>query len=272
MLLETLFRFNLISPEKLISMLPTNRYTARGGSVVTDIEFNLTYDISTDIGRLLFLNRSFENEEITFISELLAKRGSCTVIDVGANIGWHTISWAKACPLINLCAFEPSRNTVKYLKENIALNGVSKQVSVFEQAVSEECGMQYFYDCSDNAYSSLKDTKRKAVKERYEVKVTTIDDFVASSGITNLQFIKIDVEGFETEVLKGALKTLSGLKPDLFVEIYQGANSNEDPAKTISMLTDLGYKAYIFHKGQLLPFRSHNDKLYNYFFTCKRPY
>jgi hypothetical protein len=82
-----------------------------------------------------------------------------------------------------------------------------------------------------------------------------------------VDFIKIDVEGYEKNVLSSMKKILLRDKPVLFVEIYQGINSNEDPMGTVEILIDMGYQAYIVNKANdLEKFTSHSDSNYNYFF------
>jgi hypothetical protein len=81
--------------------------------------------------------------------------------------------------------------------------------------------------------------------------------------------VKIDVEGFETQVIEGGLAMLIAMKPDLFVEIYQGRNSNPDPTRTIDLLLGIGYRAWIVADGRLRPYGRHEDNYYNYYFSAR---
>jgi FkbM family methyltransferase len=261
------FKYNLLPAAKLLAKLDRSVFDIKHGTIVFDRQLNIHYDLNSDIGKLLYLSRRFEQNEIDFFGKLIHQKGECVVLDIGANIGLHSINWSKQAPAAKFYSFEPSRNTVALLQENIQCNQLQDKITVVQKALADREGVATFFDASDNAYSSLKDTKRKNVDDQYEVVITPIDHFVNETNPQKIGLVKIDVEGFETEVIKGGLKTFAQQQPDLFVEIYGGTNSNKDPEETIRLLTDLGYKAYIFREGQPEPYVRHNDKLFNYYFT-----
>jgi FkbM family methyltransferase len=235
--------------------------------LVLDKTAKLFYDMNSDVGKQLFAYGAFEKSEIAFFAERLSKIAEPVILDVGANIGVHTVNWAKTNHQMRIYAFEPSPITCELLNRNIKLNKIAGQVRLFPLAVSNITEKRSFYHTEDDAYSSLKDTRRKAIRETFEIQTITIDDFIRDNQIDRIDFVKIDVEGFESEVIEGAVKTLSILRPDLFVEIYKGTDSNATPDKTIQTLIDIGYHAYHFIDGKLSPFSTHDDKYYNYFFT-----
>ncbi len=254
-----------ITDNALLSLL-TNIEKIKDG-LILDKTVKLFYQLKSDVGKQLFSYGTFENGEISFFSQRLAAINQPVVLDIGANIGVHTVGWAKDNPQMRICAFEPSPVTYKVLNKNIELNKITGQVETFLLAVSNATETRSFYHAEDDAYSSLKDTKRKAVKDIFKIQTTTLDDFVKDKRLDKIDFIKIDVEGFEGEVIEGATQTLSKLRPDLFVEIYKGTDSNAAPEKTIKTLINMGYKAYIFIDGKLRPFSTHDDRYYNYYFT-----
>jgi FkbM family methyltransferase len=238
------------------------------GTLITDNvgPLSLTFDYEAGIGRQLFFKGAFEQTEIAFVRRLLAKFSELPVLfDVGANIGVHTLSWASSCR--HLFAFEPSPATRNILARNVASNRLADRVSVVPKAISNREGTATFHVCKDNALSSLKDTRRNGVAETVSVEVTTLDTFAREQKIERVDFIKIDVEGFETEVLEGAKTILSTMKPDLFVEIYGGTASNPDPERTIRFVTSLGYQAFVMIEGRMVPFARHDDRHYNYYFS-----
>lgn len=245
-------------------------FSKRGSLVKEKIAgIELEYDYATDIGEALFYNGEFEESEIKFFRKVLSEYTDPVVLDIGANIGLHTLRWAKARPDTKVYAFEPTPATVKMLQSNIARNGIASRVTVVPMALSDYCGKATFYETDDNAYNSLKNTKRKSLICTCEVPVTTIDDFVKSNNVGNISLIKIDVEGLETQVISGGLDTLKGMKPDLFVEIYGGHNSNSDPEATVKLICSLGYNAFVLKEGKALPYIKHSDQNYNYYFTEK---
>jgi FkbM family methyltransferase len=224
------------------------------------------YDRHSVIGNMLFASGKFEDLEIRFFERILAQASRPIVLDVGANIGVHTVRWAQALPAARIYAFEPSMSTVELLRANIARNHLAGRVEVIPSAVSNYCGPGKFFHCEDDAYSSLRDTERKAVTESYTVDVTTIDSFVGSRDLARIDLIKIDVEGFEGQVLEGGSQTLRRLRPHLFVEIFGGKNSNPDPEGTVEFVRQLGYAPFVLKNGTAEAFVKHSDKFFNYYF------
>jgi FkbM family methyltransferase len=245
-------------------------FEKKDGRVVDTVGvLKMEYEFPSALGCSLFYNGSFEEREIAFFETLLEPLPTPIILDIGANIGVHSLSWAAAKPNATIFAFEPSPSVYPLLQKNVQSNALLQTIKVFQTALSNESGKATFYQCEDSAYSSLKNTKRKAVVENFTVNMTTVDDFVQSQGIDHIDLIKIDVEGFEYEVIQGARNTLQSIAPRLFVEIYGGTDSNMDPEGTIKYLCDLGYKAFHLKDGRLLPYRKHEDADYNYFFSME---
>jgi FkbM family methyltransferase len=225
----------------------------------------------TDIGKSLYLTGAFEKKDLALIAAMLgAKRApELRILDLGANIGVHSITLCRLLPQARVVAFEPSEGTRRLLEWNVRANGLEDRIAVEACAVSNKRGRAEFFEMDDDAYSSLKDTGRKTLAGRATVEVETLDHYVESRSLRQVDLVKIDVEGFETEVIEGALGMLAALKPDLFVEIYQGRNSNPDPARTIGLLTSLGYRAWVVDDGKLRPWARHEDRYYNYYFSLR---
>lgn len=242
------------------------------GEAITDLNLCVpfTYQRRSVLGTLLFYKGAFEEAEISLLLGLLIDVPCPVVLDIGANIGWHDVRWAAARPELRIFAFEPSRRTREVLRENLRRNGVASRVVVVPMAVSDTCGTSTFHECEDSGYSSLKDTGRKRVVSTRNVRVTTIDDFVRSQGLVHVSAMKIDVEGFETEVLHGAVNTLDKWQPDVLVEIYGGKASNPRPLETIHFMQSLGYETFVWKNDRLVPFDSHSDRHFNYLFTKRR--
>ena len=241
---------------------------AKGDTGVLDRLGNVTleYDPRSVIGRQLFVSGAFEDREIRFFQKLLSTIDQPVVLDVGANLGVHALSWAKSHAGSRIFAFEPSRQTLAFLRRNVEQNGLSGQVEVIEQALSDTCGIAEFFHCEDDAYSSLRDTRRKRVVDKYRVKLNTIDQFVQSKELARVDLIKIDVEGLEREVLVGGERVLKDLRPHLFVEIYGGTDSNPDPGGTIEFVRSRGFDAFVLNNGVPEPYIAHSDAFFNYYF------
>lgn len=229
---------------------------------------NVSYDPRSAVGQRLYFRGRFELAEIQFCSKILAGISSPMVIDIGANIGIHCLYWAVSNKDLKCSAFEPSRSTAGVLRNNIQMNGAAERVQVHEVALSNVEGEAPFYECSDAAFSSLKDTKRKPVVNEVLVSVTTLDSWVSVHGVSKVDLVKIDVEGLEHEVIEGARDVLQRLRPHLFVEIFGGERSNRSPEKTVETIVGYGYDAFVFDKGGgLMPYKEHTDRNYNYYFS-----
>lgn len=223
-----------------------------------------TYNLNTEIGSKLYLEGEFEKKEIALCQKYI-KRNSI-VLDIGANIGIHSIYFSRIAKEGLVFSFEPSPETFRLLLKNV-MN--SSNILPINIGVSNFKNIADFYMASDNAYSSLKDTKRKEIKKIVKVICFTLDDFFKGLNLSNIDFVKIDVEGFEQSVLEGMHWIMEEYHPVIFCEIYKGTNSNEDPEKTINYLIDKGYDAFIFDGNNLVNYEKHVDKFYNYFFLSK---
>jgi FkbM family methyltransferase len=232
---------------------------------------SLRYRVRGDIGRSLYMQGSFEKDELAILEKIMRARppGDLTIFDVGANVGVHSVVLCKSLPRARVVAFEPAADTRRILEENVQRNGLAGRVVVEPYALSNALGTAEFYDMEDDAYSSLKDTGRKQLLRKTMVRLETLDHYVEVKRIRRIDLVKIDVEGFETQVIEGGLAMLRAMQPDLFVEIYQGRNSNPDPARTIDLLLGAGYRAWIVVDGRLQPYSRHEDNYYNYYFSVR---
>jgi FkbM family methyltransferase len=154
---------------------------------------------------------------ISLIPWLLADN-SGTFVDAGAHVG--TIAVHAALFFKQVVAFEPEARNLECLKTNIAQNRLPN-IHILPCAVSDQCGASTFYiaDSVDTARNSL---IPKTGGSSVEVQTVTIDS-IFSNQLANhppVSFLKIDVEGFEPQVIKGASSTISKLarKPVIEVE------------------------------------------------------
>ncbi|HSH66631.1 MAG TPA: FkbM family methyltransferase [Bacteroidia bacterium] len=257
--------FELQQYPKIINLL--TQTTPFFEKYIYDKRKKLIYFPQTDIGNLLYATGKFENEEIAYSSKLLDSYEGGIVLDIGANVGLHVITWARTHRKHKFYAFEPSITVGRVLVESVKRNLLQNRVTVINKAVSNKNGNASFFETTDDAYNSLKDTKRKNIHNVYNVDVISIDDFVSTNKIESIRFIKIDTEGFENEVIEGASETIKKQMPDFFIEIYKGVNSNINPEETVKKMIEVGYNAYVYKDGKLHSFQKHDDRFYNYFFS-----
>jgi len=244
------------------------RYEKHGNTIFDSAnELNLAYYFPSAVGAALFYYGHFEIGEISFFARLLASLPEPVILDVGANIGTHSLEWARLLPSAKVYAFEPSADNIELLIRNVEQSGLGERVTVVPSAVGDKLGTATFFETDDAAYSSLHDTLRRPVISQYSVELTTIDTFVQVAGLRSVSLIKIDVEGTEDAVIAGASETIGRFKPLLFIEVYGGANSNPNPKRTIETLVNLGYVPHLVSDGIVTPYEGHDDAFYNYLFV-----
>jgi FkbM family methyltransferase len=131
------------------------------------------------------------------------------ILDVGANTG-YTATWFSTIAE-RVFAFEPHPNNVRLLREQLRIRRISN-VRVIESAVSDRLGSATLRCKPRSGHHSLDDVGASETLGTIEVPCTTIDAFMDAEGIDLVTLLKIDVEGFEPEVLNGARLSLS-LRP-----------------------------------------------------------
>jgi FkbM family methyltransferase len=166
-------------------------------------------------------------------------------IDVGANVGWHTLLMASCVGRGGrVYAFEPNATTRERLQHAIAINQFP-QVHVDPRAVAEQVGVQTF---EAPAAGAVWDGTGRLTTDRsgQAVTCTTLDAFAAERQIDRVALMKIDVEGWEPAVLRGAARVLRTSRPALIFEYdpaYVG-RSGANGADLSAWLGTAGYRLY----------------------------
>jgi len=140
-----------------------------------------------------------------------------TIIDIGANIGNHTLYWANEVHAKKIYSFEPVKKIFNILKKNIEINNLDKKVVLYNMAVSDENtkGAIESFDKQNMGGTRLKisDNKRKNT-----IPFVTLDSINFTD--KKIDLIKIDVEGMDYLVLTGAIKTIQKYKPVILMESF----------------------------------------------------
>jgi FkbM family methyltransferase len=138
-----------------------------------------------------------------------------TAIDIGSHAGQYALIMAARCGSSgHVAAFEPDPHARRKLERNIALNPAVKPPVVEALAVSDAPGEAVLYSQGGNSQSSLaRSGIGEAVAELAEtftVPLVTLDGYLADRGLATPRWVKIDTEGAEIRILKGAPKLLAG--------------------------------------------------------------
>ncbi len=183
-----------------------------------------------------------------------------TVYDIGGYIGIHSIFFADAVRENGkVITFEPNPTNFREIAFNLKINNL-KNVRVFPLGIGKErVTLELNIDpirhsrgnfIQINQKTSFKKTESKKVR----VKIDSIDNLIKEKTITPPNFVKIDVEGFEGEVIQGMIHTIETYKPDLFIEIH-GRVTEE----MIKPLFKNKYKLYQIELKKKLNYKSLKD-------------
>jgi FkbM family methyltransferase len=185
------------------------------------------------VGQSLSLYGEFSEAEVALFN-LIVPRGS-VVVEVGANLGAHTISLAQRVgPEGRVYAFEPQSFLHNILCANMALNG-HDNVRCFNLGVGRERGTMSLPPIDYERFNNF-GAFSLSTNPGIPVDITTLDTYT----FTRLDFIKIDVEGMEKDVLDGARNTINRHRPLLYVE-----NDREEKSEAlIRTIMDLGYRLW----------------------------
>jgi len=149
-----------------------------------------------------------------------SKKKKC-ILDIGAHVGFTVLPVSKYSlnNQANIFAFEPSSENFKALNRNISLNNLKNIITENCVVGSCEADKVFFYETNDISATSsiINDSSRRFI--RNEKKQTSIDNYCKVKKIKP-DLIKIDVEGSEIEVLKGAKETMLNCKPLIFLSVH----------------------------------------------------
>ncbi|HBH26771.1 MAG TPA: hypothetical protein DDX54_05165 [Rhodospirillaceae bacterium] len=200
-------------------------------SIKTGEKFYLPNRLEDFIQSQIATSRDFyEKKRILKFGQYIKER-SC-IIDVGANIGNHSIYWAIHKKAKRIYAFEPIKENFSLLEKNIKLNNLSGIVSCFNCGLGRSKGKaetDYFNPCNRGATSLIESDKG-------DIDLASLDIILKDIKPDCVNFIKIDVEGFEENVLIGAQETIQKFFPVLWIETF--ANNRE---RVFRLLDQMGY-------------------------------
>ncbi len=176
---------------------------------------------SSHIGWSLFTFGNYESALRAIATEHVKSRE--TVIEVGANVGWHTLFFSKLVgPHGNVIAFEPSPAIYKDLYANVRRNEGVNNCDLRQLALSDTIG-EYAFTAYGPESSNAGDgylapeNKNPEYGTLIKVPVSTLD----AQCIDRCDTLKIDVEGFEPAVLRGGIKTIQRCRPTIIFEHVQ---------------------------------------------------
>lgn len=193
----------------------------------------------------------YERGYIDWAVENFAKPDK-NILDIGAHIGMYTCAFGKKVK--HVYSFECSPKSYNFLCANLLLRDLSYDVTKFNCALSDKEGTTKYYirDPRDGGGNGISGFPNDAGVPTIDVPMRTLDSF----GLTDINFIKMDVEGHEEFILRGALKTLEANSyPKILFESWPERYEERGlPAKDIrkslfAFLESLNYKIMQIHGG-----------------------
>jgi len=233
------------STSPFVKLIPPNYLYREGSRRLVEREgINYELDISDYVDHSIYFG--IEDRSVNRLYQLLGDQN--TILDVGANVGSILLNIAKLCQTAKIVGFEPDPRNFQRATNNIRLNTalnvcvVNKGLGLKSETVklyhvnNKNAGMNRILNDSVAMTSS-------SVLDYDEIQIVRLDDFIREEGLTNIDLIKIDVEGYELNVLMGAEDTLKRHRPTLFIELdddnlrAQGQSARE----LVNFISCLGY-------------------------------
>lgn len=165
------------------------------------------------------------------------------ILDLGLNIGLFSM-FAKQFAK-QIYAFEPTKETFDIAKKNIEENGI-KNVKLYQKAIAKDDGKTTFYHADNTTMNSMMEivtikNADQVNKVKEEVETIRLDTFVKQEGITHIDFMKMDVEGVEVEIIGS--QSFQNIVPILdsgIVEYHEWSGFNVQ--QLVTTLRDYGYE------------------------------
>lgn len=210
------------------------------------------------VSRSLALYGEYAVAEVEVFRQLV--RPGLTVVEAGANIGSHSVFLARACSPGPFFAFEPQQRVFQMLCANLTINAITN-ARAFPDALGVEAGVVEMalpdYRAAGNVgRATLLAEPQPLTGGAARVRVSTLDAF----DLPACDFLKIDVEGFEANVVKGAERTIRAHRPVIYTENDRKAQQGE----LIDLLAGLDYRLY-WHVAPLFRPENHNRRPENVF-------
>ncbi|HTK34258.1 MAG TPA: FkbM family methyltransferase [Caulobacteraceae bacterium] len=228
--------------------------TEHGTMLVNRHDYGRLGETTYGVGHQLLTSSSYDAEEVALLLSLLGFRrehfgDGVIAIDCGANIGVHTVEWARFMHgWGEVIAFEAQERIFYALAGNVALNNCFNARAIWAAvgAGSGRIGVPIPDYCTPSSFGSLELRKTETTEDIGQpidyspsktspTRMMAIDDL----GLARVDLIKIDVEGMEIEALAGARHTLEKCRPQLLIE-----HIKSDEAELAAFVEAMGYKVF----------------------------
>lgn len=199
-------------------------------------------------------------------------------IDIGSNGGLYSLIAAKTSDEIKILAFDPTRAANFFFNENIRLNNFSDRINFYNYAVSDKIEKLNFYEVKNRKYPYLKYNlggssslvNHPKLYNKVSVQAVSLDGFLDENPDLRFEidFIKIDAEGAEPNIIRGMKSTIEKYKPIIVCEVLLDEAGDEIE----TLLEEFGYRFFLNKSRVLIPTEKirrneSDDEIYDYFFV-----
>jgi FkbM family methyltransferase len=241
-------------------IVPIRRLLGKGTTAnITRNGIRWALDLREGIDFAIYLQGQFEPSTAKALSKLI--KPNQVVLDIGANIGAHTLHLARLVgPSGIVIAFEPTQYAYRKLLNNLSLNPTISDRVIAEQIMLGQEDIRNYKTEIYSSWTIVGDAERHP-KHLGELKSTEgcdkwrLDSYLAQHNYTNIALIKLDVDGYECEVLGGAVETLSRDRPIICCELapYVLAERGASIDELIKILATYDYRIVRESNGEELP-------------------
>ena len=204
---------------KIVSKIITFFISKNQTVIRNKINWSLNLDEGIDLS--IFLFGSSEKKVLNFSKLLQKKNTPIIIIDIGANIGSVSLIIAKKLENSKVFAIEPTNYAFQKLSKNLELNDdlkdkiFLKQLFISNNKKPQKVWSSWNFEKSENKHQKHMGT----LKEIKENSYIGLEKFIETEKLTNVDFIKLDVDGYELDVLRSGEKFLTKTKPIIFIEL-----------------------------------------------------
>ena len=188
-------------------------------------------NITRYVERLIAFYGDYEHKQVDYLLSVMKKSKADVFFDIGANIGYYTIAAAARAEPSKIISFEPDQRSIKQIKLNLQLSGISDKVEVVGSAVSDKTGKVEFNLTPDASPAS---SWVGSGENSITVDCAALDDFYDFKD--KCLFMKIDIEGHELSALKGMDRLLKNNKVFMQLECF-----DENLPSTLPVMEELGF-------------------------------
>ena len=230
-------------------------------TTLSQADVKMSCDLTQLLQRHLYFWGSYEEQYCDYWIKFA--RQSQVIFDVGANAGLYSLLAAAANPQASIHAFEPTKEIVEQLLDNIRLNGI-RNVNVNAVGVSRRNGSAILRECrgtdgTNEGMNFVVNSETGTEEGDVAIPLVSLDDYCREKHISRIDILKMDIEGGEYEALLGAENLLSSQSIGcLFIEFIEWAakRSNHSTADLKDILLKAGYRIYRLGAKCLTPVES----------------